>query len=184
MKELISHTFNFAAYEKELSEFKDLLDKNPELREKEDILPFFKARPNLSTQIATIIPQMVTNEKLAYEFDIFGDFASDIAVGDINSNTFCFIEFEDARTESIFVKNGKKYKQEFSSRLEHGFSQIIDWFYKIDGLQNSDDLEERFGKNKIEGGSKNSFFPFFLKMFFPCANCILIFFNETSLKMH
>ena len=27
---------------------------------------------------------------------------------------------------------------------------MIDWFYKIDGLQNSDDLEERFGKNKIE----------------------------------
>ena len=48
------------------------------------------------------------------------------------------------------MKNGKKYKLEFSPRLEHGFSQIIDWFYKLDGLQNTDDFEERFGKNKIE----------------------------------
>lgn len=150
MKTLINHTFDFTAYERELSEFKTLLDNNPELSESRDILPFFKDRPNLSTQIATLIPQMVNNEKLAYEFDIFGDFAADIAVGDPSSNTFCFIEFEDAKAESIFVKNGKKYKDEFSSRLEHGFSQIIDWFYKIDGLQNSDDLEERFGRNKIE----------------------------------
>ncbi len=150
MKTLKNHKFDYASYEKELSEFKLLLDSKPELSESDDILPFFRVRPNLSTQIATLIPRMVNNEKLAYEFDIFGDFAADIAVGDPSSNTFCFIEFEDAKSESVFVKNGKKYKLEFSSRLEHGFSQIIDWFYKIDGLQNSDDLEERFGKNKIE----------------------------------
>jgi len=150
MKKFIDHTFDFGVYERELSEFKLLLDNNAELSEKDDILPFFKARPNLSSQIATLIPHMVKNEKIAFEFDIYGDFASDIAVGDLSSNTFCFIEFEDAKPESIFVQNGKKYKLEFSSRLEHGFSQIIDWFYKLDGLQNTDDLEERFGKNKIE----------------------------------
>ena len=43
---------------------------------------------------------------------------------------------------------------------------------------------EIYETEAIKGGSKNSFFPFFFKMFFPCANCILIFFNETSLKMH
>lgn len=150
MKTFINHTLDFPAYEKELKEFKRLLDSKAELSEQQDILPFFKDRPNLSTQIATLIPNMVSNERLAFEFDIFGDYASDIAVGDLNSNTFCFIEFEDAKAESVFVKNGKKYKQEFSPRLEHGFSQIIDWFYKLDGLQNTDDLEERFGKNKIE----------------------------------
>lgn len=150
MKKFIDHILDFKAYENELQEFKNLLDSKAELSERDDILPFFKNCPNLSTQIATIIPNMVSNEKLAFEFDVFGDFASDIAVGDVNSNTFCFIEFEDAKSESVFVKNGKKYKHEFSPRLDHGFSQIIDWFYKLDGLQNTDDLEERFGKNKIE----------------------------------
>lgn len=150
MKKFINHTFDFSAYERELKEFKALLDSKTELSEQTDILPFFKKCPNLSTQIATLIPSMVSNDQLAFEFDVFGDYASDIAVGDLNSNTFCFIEFEDAKKESVFVKNGKKYKLEFSPRLEHGFSQIIDWFYKLDGLQNTDDFEERFGKNKIE----------------------------------
>jgi hypothetical protein len=150
MKEFINHILNFSDYEKELREFKSFLDSKSELDEQKDILPFFKDRHNLSSQIATIIPCMVSNNKLAFEYNIFGDFASDIAVGDTNSNTFCFIEFEDAKEQSIFVKNGKKYKLEFSTRLEHGFSQIIDWFYKLDGLQNTDDFEERFGKNKIE----------------------------------
>jgi hypothetical protein len=150
MKKFIDHTFDFEVYERELSEFKILLDSKAELSERNDILPFFKARPNLSSQIATLIRHMVNIEKIAFEFDVYGDFASDIAVGDLSSNTFCFIEFEDAKLESIFVQNGSKYKLEFSSRLEHGFSQIIDWFYKLDGLQNTDDLEERFGKNKIE----------------------------------
>lgn len=150
MKNFIDHKFNFLDYERELNEFKNLLDSKKELDEESDILPFFKARKNLSTQIATLITPMVVNEKIAFEFDLFGDFASDIAVGDLNSNTYCFIEFEDAKANSIFVKKGKKYKLEFSPRLEHGISQIVDWFYKLDGLQNTDDFEERFGKNKIK----------------------------------
>ena len=43
----------------------------------------------------------------------------------------------------------RSLQPEFSTRLEHGLSQIIDWFYKIEGMQNSDDMEERFGQNKI-----------------------------------
>lgn len=149
MKALDTHIFDLAKYETELSEFKALLDSKDELSEKYDILPFFKTRRQLSSQIATIYPKIISTEKIAFEFDIFGDFASDLTIGDMNTNTFCFIEFEDARAESIFVIQGKKYKAEFSPRLEHCFSQLIDWFYKIDGMQNSDDLEERFGKNKI-----------------------------------
>jgi Domain of unknown function (DUF4263) len=114
-----------------------------------DILPFFKERRELSCQIATIQSQIIRTERIAYEFDLFGDFKSDLVVGDTHSNTFCFIEFEDAKKDSLFVDKGIKYKPEFSPRLEHGFSQIIDWFYKIDGLQNTDDMEERFGQNKI-----------------------------------
>jgi len=60
-----------------------------------------------------------------------------VAVGDPKNFTYCFIEFEDAKKESLFVNKGKKYKLEFTSHLEHGISQIIDWFYKFDGLQNS-----------------------------------------------
>ena len=149
MKAFDKHTFDLKTYAHELQEFKNLLDNNQELGEKRDILPFFKQRRELSCQIATIQSQIIRTERIAYEFDLFGDFKSDLVVGDTHSNTYCFIEFEDAKKDSIFVDKGGKYKPEFSPRLEHGFSQIIDWFYKIDGLQNTDDMEERFGENKI-----------------------------------
>lgn len=149
MKIFENHQFNSKNYEIELIEFKNLLDSNYELSER-DLLRFFRKCKNLSTQIATTIPKTLRNDKLAYEYDIFGDFACDIAVGDPISNTYCFIELEDAKSNSLFNKRKGKYKPEYSHRLEHGMSQIIDWFYKIDGLQNSDDIEERFGKNKIK----------------------------------
>jgi Domain of unknown function (DUF4263) len=152
MKAFEKHTFDLKTYAQELQEFKDLLDNNVELSEKKDILPFFKQRRELSCQIATLHPQIIRTERIAYEFDVFGDFKSDLVIGDSKSNTYCFIEFEDAKKDSIFVNKSTKYKPEFSPRLEHGLSQIIDWFYKIDGLQNTDDMEERFGENKINYG--------------------------------
>jgi hypothetical protein len=149
MKELDNHIFDLAKYEVELEEFRLLLESKDELSEKGDILPFFNIRRQLSSQIATIFPKIISTERIAFEFDIFGDFASDLTVGDNKTNTYCFIEFEDAREQSIFLKVGKKYKHEFSPRLEHGFSQLIDWFFKIDDMQKSNALEERFGKNTI-----------------------------------
>ena len=150
MKEFNAHTTDFIAYKKELSEFKQLLDNNAELSESKQILPFFRQRPNLSSRIATLLNKFVTVDRLPYEFDIFGDFTSDMAIGDSTRNNHCFIEFEDAREDSIFIKKGKKYTHEFSPRFEHGFSQIIDCIYKLDDLRYSASFEARFGSRTIE----------------------------------
>ena len=85
MKKFDTHSLNSTLYEKELTDFKNLLDSKPELSEKHDILPFFKERPNLSSQIATLHTHINKTDKLAYEFDLFGDFSADIAVGDTHS---------------------------------------------------------------------------------------------------
>lgn len=71
------------------------------------------------------------------------------SVGEPHTHSYCFIEFEDADQNSVFVSKGKKYKSEFSPRLEHGFSQIVDWFYKLENLQNTLDMNERFGSYQI-----------------------------------
>jgi hypothetical protein len=68
MKALDTLIFDLAKYETELSEFKALLDSKDELSEKYDILPFFKARRQLSSQIATIYPKVISTEKIAFEF--------------------------------------------------------------------------------------------------------------------
>lgn len=151
MKSFDNHKFDFKIYRKELIEFKSLLDSKDELSENDDILPFFRKKKHLSSQIATIVStKVIETDKIAQEFDLFSDFASDMAIGDSKNNIYCFIEFEDAKKHSLFKKNGAKYKPEYSNRLEHGLSQVIDWFYKLEGQQNTDAMEERFGKHKIE----------------------------------
>lgn len=151
MKGFLNIEFSYTQYLTELDEFRELLAQNGELSEQYDILPFFRERIQLSSQIATIYSTTIVDvEKLAYEYDILGDFKSDLVVGDPHRQAYCFIEFEDAKRNSLFEKNGKKAKREFSRRFEHGYSQIIDWFCAIDELQRSAHLEGRFGSGKIE----------------------------------
>lgn len=149
MKQLAPYKFSLKALKAELDNFKQLLEQKMDLSERDDILPFFKENQHLVAQIATLVSDMQTPDKIAYEFDIFGDFKSDFAVGDSKKHSYCFIEFENANETSVFVQKKGKYKPEFSPRFEHGFSQIVDWFYKLDGLQRSDDFVERFGSRKI-----------------------------------
>lgn len=148
MKTFETLSFDFRKYKQELSELRDFLGTKDELSENKDLLPFFRTRKILTSQIATLFPSIITTDKFATEYDLFGDFSADFAIGDSSSKTYCFIEFEDAKKESIFVQNGKKYKLEFSSRLEHGLSQVIDWYYKL-ANQSPADLEERFGSHVI-----------------------------------
>lgn len=153
MKRLEQFSFNFEKFKKELKNYKKLLDSKSELSEKNDILPFFKKNKQLASQFSdlSMYYQAIT-EEIAFEYDIFGDFKCDLVVGSPQTKTYIFIEFEDAKKNSIFSQRKTKYKPEFSSRFEKGYSQIIDWFYKLQGMQNTDDFTERFGTEKISYG--------------------------------
>lgn len=132
----------------ELEELKNLLDENRELNEREDILPFFRKRKNLSAFIGSYVPDIITSDMIAYEYSFYGDFTSDLAIGDSETKTFCFVEFEDAAPASIFRK-GTRLTPEWSPRFEHGFSQIVDWFWKLDDMSRSTDFKSRFGADHI-----------------------------------
>jgi hypothetical protein len=134
----------------ELKEFEDLLLTKDELSESKDILPFFRSRLNLSAFIAYYAPSMITFDRIKHEFSFFGDFRADLVVGDATHHTYCFIEFEDAAKNSIFTTKRGKSTSEWSPRFEHGFSQIIDWFWKIDDLKNTDSARNIFGDSNIE----------------------------------
>lgn len=149
MKSFDNVAFDFHLFKKELGEFGQLLDDCDELSERAEILPFFRQRRLLSSQIATHHPNIVP-QLLSYEFDIGGDFTCDVAVGDPDSQTFCFIEFEDAKRDSLFVKRPTKFSPEYANRLEHGISQVVDWFYKLDDLQKTNSMQERFGSPQID----------------------------------
>lgn len=150
MKEFEPFEFDPDICRKELKELKVLLDENRDLKEREDILPFFKARRHLSAFAGSYVPDIVSFDMIAYELSIYGDFSSDLAIGDSETKTFCFVEFEDATTTSIFRKRDKKFTPEWSPRFEHGFSQIVDWFWKLDDMSRTADFKNKFGADYVK----------------------------------
>ena len=144
MKSLSKHVFNHKKLEGELKEFRELLEQKEELSESKDILPFFKSRKDLSAFIGEYSQKLVKFDLIAHELDLFGDFCCDLVVGDSKKNTYVLVEFEDALKNSLFKANGKKATLEWSNRLEHGFGQIVDWFWKIHSLTDTQEMEYLF----------------------------------------
>jgi len=93
-------------------------------------------------------PRTVWPDRIAWEYDIFGDFACDLVIGDWARREYCFVEFEDARSNSIFTRRSSKATREWGRRFEHGYSQIIDWYHKLD-TRPVPDLLSRFGHPEI-----------------------------------
>lgn len=145
MKEFKSFTFDPKACRKELNDLKVHLDSKSELSERKDVLPFFKKREHLASFIGSYFPYIASFDRLAYEYDIFGDFKADLAIGDSESGWYGFIEFEGASETSIFEKKGDKVTPKWSTCFEHGFSQVVDWFWKLSALEYTREFISRFG---------------------------------------
>jgi hypothetical protein len=64
----------------QLAELQQLLQSSQSLSERNDILPFFRERLHLSASVGLYHPDIIIPDMLAFEYDIFGDFASDLVV--------------------------------------------------------------------------------------------------------
>ena len=148
MKSLAPIVFDYSACRAQLEEFRKLLASKPELSENADILPFFRERRQMCTLFGMFNPRIVWVDRFASEFDIFGDFACDIAVGEWTRGAYCFVEFEDAKKGSVFEKKGRA-TPEWGRRFDHGYSQVIDWMHKLAGRETSADNLARFGAYQI-----------------------------------
>jgi len=149
MKGFQSLKFSRETCATELKAFKQLLDSKSELAERNDILPFFKNNLHLSAFLGSYNPNISSFDLVAHEYNLFGDFCCDLVVGDSRSHAFAFIEFEDGKSDSIFHSQGLKSTPEWARRFEHGFSQLVDWFWKLDDLKKTDDFRSRFGDGTI-----------------------------------
>ena len=79
---------------------------------------------------------------------MFGEYAADLVVGNATRHAYCFIEFEDAKDNSIFSKAGK-YSRDWSSRFEHGYSQPSDWIQKLTECSGTHLFTDRLGPDPI-----------------------------------
>ena len=150
MKRFGPAALDLAACVKEVEEFRTLLERNVVLKERKDILPFFKSRPQLSAMCGPAIsPKLARADRLAPELDLFGDFACDLAVGDWHRKSYCLVEFEDAGPGSIFRRGRRRASPEWSLRFERGYSQCVDWLRKLALTAESEDFETLFGARAV-----------------------------------
>ena len=145
MKRMEAHALSIAKCASQVEQFENLLNANRSLKERDQILPFFHANRDMAAFIGSYVPDIVNFDRIGLEFDLFGDFACDLVVGDSISHNYLFVEFEDASPGSLFVTKPGKATPEFAPRLEHGLSQMIDWFWKLADYEKTDEYEHRFG---------------------------------------
>lgn len=142
--------YNSSSCRRELTKFGKLLRDKPQLSERNDIQTFFKHNKQLSAFIGTFVPNIGPAPQLAFEFPFLGDFAADLILGNRDQGEFCVVEFEDGRTNSIFTKVRNKSTREWSRRFEHGYSQLVDWFYSLDDFKKTDRFKRDFGQGHIK----------------------------------
>jgi hypothetical protein len=146
MKQFDQFSIDFEKCRIELAALKKLLDEfeMETLKEREHVLSFFVENRHVAALVGHVAPNILHVDRLAYEFDFFGDYAADLAMGDSMRREYCFVEFENAAPDSIFKKVGKKSSLEWSPRFDRGYSQIIDWFWKLHDMERSDTQRARF----------------------------------------
>lgn len=148
MPDFQPHTFAPAICRQELRELQTLLDRSADLGEAA-FHEFFEPRAHLRALVGRYNLDLITPDRIAWQYPIFGEFRCDFAIGDWTRKAYTFVEFEDAGPKSLFVKQGDRASRAWSPRLEGGYSQLIDWFYKLQVMTNTDDMESRLGKRSI-----------------------------------
>jgi hypothetical protein len=148
MPDFQPHTLDRAAGRVQVQELKALLESSADLPETV-FHAFFEPRADLRALVGLYSGALLSPDRLAWQYPLFGDFRCDFAVGDWARKAYTFVEFEDARPNSLFVKQGEKATRAWASRFESGYSQVIDWFYKLQAMTDTPDMEARLGKRSV-----------------------------------
>jgi hypothetical protein len=140
------YTRDLRALRREVEAFGALLQAGNPLGEAKDILPFVRRSRHLAAAFGFANRMLALPTLLAIERPLLGSFRCDVVVGNAAARQFTLVELEDARENSLFEPvTGRDYPR-WSSRFERGFSQLVDWAWRIDHeRQPSATLEAAFG---------------------------------------
>uniref|UniRef100_B8HR01 Shedu protein SduA C-terminal domain-containing protein n=1 Tax=Cyanothece sp. (strain PCC 7425 / ATCC 29141) TaxID=395961 RepID=B8HR01_CYAP4 len=139
--------------DQQIHELQSFLTANSEIEETggNGLQKFFSDRPNLILLLGSwsygLVPAFYGSE-----VSLFNEFRADFVVASVSHNKFVFIEFEDAKQDSIFKLKSRgpaNTSYEWSNRYEHGLSQVIDWYYRMDDYERTNKFEEYFGYSQI-----------------------------------
>lgn len=135
MKRFESRTINYGDARSQLEELNTLL--STQVISEKELLEFFRSRRDLIQLIGRLNANSDARniDSYASEFNLFGDYRTDFAVGDSSSGQYLLIELEPAM-DCIFTR-----KNDWHPRFSHGYNQLIDWFWLMDDQRQT----SRFG---------------------------------------
>ena len=140
------YTRDLRALRRELEAFGALLQAGSPLGEAKDILPLVRRSRHLAAAFGFANRALVAPNMLAIERPVLGSFRCDVAVGNATARQFTLVELEDARENSLFEPVAGRDYPRWAGRFERGFSQLVDWAWRIDHeRQPSVTLEAAFG---------------------------------------
>lgn len=139
----------------DIKAFEKLLKDHQELEETGagSLQEFFTARPNLLLLMGQTFCIGLRAAAYLHECSIVHEFRADYAVANEDRSKFLFVEFEHAKKESIFptkAKTSGNNSYQWSKIFEHGFSQVVDWYFRLDDYEKTSKIEEHFGTDKIK----------------------------------
>ena len=82
-------------------------------------------------------PQIANLDRLATEFDMFGDHTADVAVGNFLNLISIAPSSSRMAPGTVFQEKRQKATLDWSSRFKHGCSQIIDWLLWLENQKNT-----------------------------------------------
>lgn len=155
MIKMVQKNLDLPACEQSLLALEAFLSSNLEIEETGagGLQEFFENHPDLLLLMGDCFFPSLSPHYYGKEFSILGEFRADFAISDKSQSKFLFVEFESAKTDSVFVTkyDGKTITSyDWSPRFEHGFSQVVDWQYRMDDLGRTSRLEEHFGSAKVD----------------------------------
>jgi len=153
MKAMQSLNLDLSVLSRELDELEAFLNASSALKERAQVLPFFKQRQVLTAAIGLFATSITVPDQYAHELSFFGDFAADAASGDSETGGILLIEFEDALPYSVFKQSVAGKVRPWSTRFEHGVSQLTDWVWRLsDEAPGSAALKRIFGTTSPQIG--------------------------------
>ncbi|WP_413173792.1 Shedu immune nuclease family protein [Anabaena azotica] len=153
---LFPYRFDIYECDKQIQDLHSFLTATPEIPESGEngLQKFFSDRPHLILLLGYwhfgLEPAFYKPEVSLFS----NEFRADFVVADRQKKKFVFVEFEDATENSIFKIKSKNSDSantsyEWSSRYEHGVSQVIDWYYRMDDYERTYKFEEYFGHREV-----------------------------------
>jgi hypothetical protein len=131
----------------ELDDFEVFLTCTKSLKERKHIAPFFKQKKHPVAALGLTNSGIAMPDRVSTELSLFGDFTCDAASGDSVSKAFLLIEFEDATERSVLGSAGPGKVKPWSPRFEHGFSQLVDWAWRLSESHESQAFRRIFEMN-------------------------------------